>query len=41
MPTMYEIYNNHASEYDELVRNEDYKKKLPEILDSLFDFNNK
>jgi len=41
MPTMYEIYDNHSYEYDELVAFEDYKKELPEILHSLFDFHNK
>jgi ubiquinone/menaquinone biosynthesis C-methylase UbiE len=41
MPTMYEIYDNHSFEYDELVRFEDHKKNLPRTLHSLFDFNNK
>lgn len=33
MPTMYEIYDNHAFEYDELVSNEDYKGNLKKFLE--------
>lgn len=38
---MYEIYENHAYEYDELVRWEDYKGNLPKKLNELFDFSGK
>lgn len=41
MPTMYEIYDNHSYEYDELVQKEDYQNNLPKTLHSLFDFENK
>jgi len=41
MPTMYEIYDNHSIEYDELVKHEDYKRNLPSTLNSIFDFNKK
>ena len=41
MPTMYEIYDNHSYEYDELVACEDYNKNLSRTLLSQFDFNNK
>lgn len=41
MPTMYEIYDNHSYEYDELVSYEDYKKNLPSTLNELFNFSGK
>ena len=41
MPTMYEIYDNHSYEYDELVMNEDYRRNLPKALNSIFDFKEK
>ena len=41
MATMYEIYDNHSYEYDELVSHEDYNRNLPEALNSLFDFKDK
>jgi len=41
MPTMYEIYDNHACEYDELVTFEDYKGNLKSTLNNHFDFNGK
>ena len=38
MPSMYEIYRRHRSEYDRLVNAEDYEHHLPEFLDSLVDW---
>lgn len=38
---MYEIYDKHAYEYDELVRCEDYRENLPAKLNELFDFSGK
>lgn len=40
MPTMYEIYENHAENYDALVNHEDYQGNLKSFLDSKIDFNN-
>ncbi|MBB6480166.1 class I SAM-dependent methyltransferase [Spirochaeta isovalerica] len=41
MPTMYEIYDKHSYEYDELLRFEDHDKNLPAKLNQLFDFRGK
>lgn len=41
MPSMFEIYDNHAFEYDELVSREDYEGNLPKTLHRLFDFRGK
>lgn len=41
MPTMYEIYEKHSFEYDQLVKREDYQKNLPKTLNTLFDFTGK
>ncbi len=41
MPSMYEIYEKHSFEYDELVRHEDYQGNLYKTLQSLFDFSGK
>ena len=41
MPTMYEIYQKHSHEYDELLSYEDYLENLPKTLHSIFDFNGK
>ncbi|NOY07499.1 MAG: class I SAM-dependent methyltransferase [Spirochaetes bacterium] len=41
MPSMTEIYNRHAFEYDELVSHEDYSGNLPRKLHAIFNFNNK
>lgn len=38
---MYEIYEKHAYEYDELVRWEDYRENLPSKLNELFDFSSR
>ncbi len=40
MPTMYQIYDNHAKEYDELVAHEDYQGNLKTTLHELADFSN-
>jgi ubiquinone/menaquinone biosynthesis C-methylase UbiE len=41
MPTMYEIYNNHAIEYDDLVTREDYNGNLKKTLNKMCNFTNK
>ncbi|MBI9107646.1 MAG: class I SAM-dependent methyltransferase [Spirochaetales bacterium] len=41
MPTMYEIYQKHSFEYDELVAHEDYLNHIPEYLKNCFDFQGK
>jgi SAM-dependent methyltransferase len=41
MPTMYEIYQSHSCEYDELVNHEDYKGNLRKYLLDNFDFDGK
>jgi SAM-dependent methyltransferase len=41
MPSMDEIYEKHASQYDELVLSEDYKKNLNRLLHSLFSWDDK
>lgn len=41
MPSMFEIYDNHAFEYDELVSHEDHEGNLKGTLHRLFDFRGK
>jgi ubiquinone/menaquinone biosynthesis C-methylase UbiE len=41
MPRMYEIYERHSHEYDELVRYEDHRQNLKKLLQSLVDWENK
>lgn len=41
MPTMYEIYERHAPEYDALVTHEDYQGNLARTLHELYDFSGK
>ena len=41
MPSMYEIYEKYATQYDELVRCEDYKQNLKKLLQSLVKWENK
>jgi len=41
MPSMFEIYDKHAFEYDELVSHEDYKGNLRATLHRLLDFRGK
>ena len=41
MPSYYEIYDYYPSEYDELVRHEDYQNNLQKALFALFDWNDK
>ena len=41
MPSMYEIYDRHSHEYDELVRYEDHQQNLKKLLHSLVDWENK
>ncbi|AFG37081.1 class I SAM-dependent methyltransferase [Spirochaeta africana] len=38
MPSMYEIYDHHAAEYDQLVTAEDYQGNLRRVLHELHDF---
>ncbi|MBN2656160.1 MAG: class I SAM-dependent methyltransferase [Spirochaetales bacterium] len=38
---MYEIYDRHSYEYDELLRHEDHEKNLPAKMNELFDFRGK
>ena len=38
MPSMYDIYDHHASEYDELVNNEDWQGHLKTALSGIVDF---
>jgi len=38
MPTMYEIYDKYADEYDELIIHEDYQENLQKTLQERFDF---
>jgi predicted RNA methylase len=41
MPSMYEIYERHAVQYDELVRYEDHQQNLKRLLHSLVSWENK
>lgn len=41
MPSMMEIYQNNAFEYDELVNHEDYQNNLGQLLESECDFRDK
>ena len=41
MPSMYEIYEKHSYEYDELVSREDYKGNIPSFLHRETDFTGK
>jgi ubiquinone/menaquinone biosynthesis C-methylase UbiE len=41
MPTMYEIYNSSAHEYDELVTHEDYQNNLQMFLHTTIDWDKK
>lgn len=38
MPKMFEIYQNHSMEYDELVNHEDYQNNLRKYLLETIDF---
>jgi len=40
MPTMYEIYDNNAVEYDELIVCEDYKENFKKAINEINDFSN-
>jgi ubiquinone/menaquinone biosynthesis C-methylase UbiE len=41
MPSMYEIYEKHSVQYDELVRYEDHQQNLKKLLNSLVSWENK
>jgi len=41
MPTMYEIYQNHATEYDELVTAEDHQDNLGKYLRSIINWDDR